>query len=80
MTFHGFIQKYEISHTVHSEKGISRNDIIQNLMYHFPPMHTLCTAGLDLTLTDCLVSSLELIGANFNELMRQRTINVSNSA
>ena len=47
---------------------------IQNV----PSLAHLCTAGQDLTLTDCLVSSLRLIGANFNDLMKQRTINISN--
>ena len=47
-------------------------------MYHLPSLAHLCTAGQDLTLTDCLVSSLTLIGANFNDLMKQRTINISN--
>ena len=37
----------------------------------------MCSAGQYLTLTDCLVSSLGLIGANFNDLMKQRTININ---
>ena len=84
MTFHDFIQTYRTQCTQKRVSGTTSNGAqcrkeVTNHIQNVPSLLVhLCTAGQDLTLTDCLVSSLRLIGANFNDLMKQRTINISN--
>ena len=79
----GFYKTYPTQCTQKRVSGTTSNGAqcrkgVKIRIQNVPSLAHLCSAGQDLTLTDCLVSSLRLIGANFNDLMKQRTINISN--